>query len=81
MTVVGANEKSAYSPIYGCVEHDNQVRADPGETCINVLEVGRPDSFDGVTNEPFGVLEGTFWLSYDAYPCAEPGGCGRLPEK
>lgn len=72
--------ESAYDPIWGCVGHDDQIRVDPGETRTDVLEVRGPNSFDGVTGEPFGVVEGAFQLRYDARPCGGEGNCDSLPE-
>lgn len=74
--------ESAYGPVWACVGHEDHIRVAPGETRIDVLEISGPNSFDGVTGEPFGVTEGVFQLGYDAYPCAEAeaGSCDRLPE-
>lgn len=71
--------ESAYNPIWACVGHDDQIRVGPGETRTDVLEIRGPNSFDGVTHEPFGEVEGAFQLSYAAYPCADE--CERLPEE
>lgn len=74
------SDESAYDPVWACVGHDDQIRVDPGETRTDVLEVRGPNSFDGVTGEPFGVVEGAFQLLYDARPCGGEGNCDSLPE-
>lgn len=73
--------ESAYEPSWACVGHDDQIRVDPGETRTDLLAVRGPNSFDGVTGEPFGEVEGAFQLRYDARPCGGEGNCDSLPEE
>lgn len=72
--------ESAYDPVWACVGHNDHIRVDSGETRTDVLEVGGPNAFDGVTGEPFGVLEGAFRLFYDVRSCADEAECEDLPE-
>lgn len=72
--------ESAYDPAWACVGHDEHIRVDPGETHVAELEIRGPNSFDGVTDEPFGVVEGAFQLLYDARPCGGESNCDSLPE-
>lgn len=80
MPVVDSAEESAYHGPGACVGHDNHIEVLPGKTRQDVLEIRGPTSFDGVTGEHLGLIEGTFQLSYDAYPCAEEGDCEHLPK-
>lgn len=80
---------SATTPIWGIASVDEGVRPgwgyawacvgtttiamSPGESRTDTLRVIGPTSYDGVTKEPLGVLEGSFRLVYAMRPCA--GSC------
>lgn len=72
--------KSAYAPAWACVGHNDHLKVNPGQTRTEVLEVGGPNAFDGVTGEPFGVLEGAFRLFYNVRSCADEVEGEGLPE-
>lgn len=57
--------ESAYAQPSGCVGHDQQFEIPPGAVRIDTLQVDGPNSFDGHTQEPYGVKEGTFRLFFD----------------
>ena len=64
-------EEAAYSPVWACVGHDKAIPVQPGETRVDALHISGPNTFDGVTGLPFGVLEGKFQLGYQVRLCAE----------
>lgn len=74
-------EESAYNPIWACVGHDRFIEVSPGEQRVDVLEISGPNSADGRTGQPFGVLEGRMQLGYSANFCPdEYNSCELLQE-
>lgn len=61
---------AGYSPFWACVGHDAPLRVEPGETRVDTLRIEGPNSWNGLTGEPRGVLEGLFRLHY-LTECAE----------
>lgn len=58
-------EQSAYDPVWGCVGHDKQFEMIPGSVRVDTFQISGPNEFDGYTNTPIGVLEGTYRLRFD----------------
>ena len=57
--------ESAYAQISACVGHDQQFEVPPGATRVDTIQVEGPNTFNGITNEPYGVKEGIFRLFFD----------------
>jgi hypothetical protein len=57
--------RSGYNPFRACPATP-PIPLAPGETRVDTVRVSGPVVRDGETNEPLGVLEGTFRLVYDA---------------
>jgi hypothetical protein len=60
-----AGRESGYSMFWACVGHDRQFVVRPGEVRIDTLHIAGPNMFDGATQQPIGVTEGVFRLSFD----------------
>ena len=72
-------EGAAYNPNWGCVGHDDPIVVVPGATRVDTLALEGPNGWDGRTQRPFGALEGTFRLVYEA-AAAPDSGAAVLPE-
>jgi hypothetical protein len=60
---------AAYSPMWACVGHDRQIEVLPTATRTDTLRISGPNTWDGRTQQPFGVLEGRFRLLYFVRLC------------
>jgi hypothetical protein len=60
-----ADEASGFGQIWACVGHNSQFELAPGATRIDTLTVEGPNSFDGHTHAPHGVVEGIFRMYFD----------------
>ena len=58
---------SAYNVPWACVGHDKHVAVAPDETFEVSLKIQGPNSWDGITKEPYGVLEGRFQLVFKTF--------------
>lgn len=70
---------SAYSPVWACVGHDQQILVPPGSTRTDTLLIAGPNGTVGVTHEPLGALSGEMHLSYRVQSCPGDGQC-PIPE-
>ena len=78
----GTGRESAYSPIYACVGHDQQIVVSPGAVRTDTLHLVGPNAYNGITKEPYGVLAGPMRLSYQVSACPGDGGCaGTAPSR
>jgi len=71
----GDNKGAAYNGVWACVGHDRQIQIRPGEVRTDVLHLRGPNSFDGLTGEPFGTLAGKMQLRYEVQSCRGDGAC------
>jgi hypothetical protein len=55
--------RSGYNPAWACPQSP-PIPLSPGASRIDTFQVTGPTIRDGRTNEPVGVLDGTFRLSY-----------------
>ncbi|WP_412062899.1 hypothetical protein [Rubrivirga sp. IMCC45206] len=69
---------SAYGGAIFGVGHDRQIAVAPGEVRVDTLRLRGPNAWDGMTDEPFGRLEGEMRLIYVPQGCRGDGAC-RLP--
>ena len=61
--------RSAYNGAVLGSAHSRQFAVAPGATRTDTLHVTGPMTWDGVTGEPDGPLDGPMRLSYEAYGC------------
>ena len=67
---------AAYSQVWACVGHTNQIAVTPGATRVDTLQITGPNSRNGLPpHEPYGELEGRFRLRYNVHTCAGDGYC------
>ncbi len=66
---------SAYSPVWACVGHDQQILVAPGSTRTDTLLMAGPNGTVGVTHQPLGALSGSMRLSYQVQSCPGDGQC------
>ena len=57
-------EESAYSGAWGCTGHDRFVKVLAGKQRVDMLMLRGPNSWDGVTGKPYGLLEGRLQIHY-----------------
>lgn len=69
---------AAYSGVWACVGHDDQIAVPAGATRVDTLHLRGPNRWDGVTKEPFGVFTGLMQLHYEIQACWGDGAC-RVP--
>lgn len=66
---------SGYNPVALAVAYNKSIIVAPGETRVDTLTIVGPTMRDGHTNEPIGVMEGTYQLMYASEACNATGGC------
>lgn len=72
-------EGSAYSPVWACVGHDQQIAVAPGAARVDMLTLRGPNVFDGITHRPFGATSGTVEVRFQPQSCRGDGAC-PLPD-
>ena len=72
-----SNQESAYSLAWACVGHDRQLAVHPGVERTDTLTLHGPTSWDGRTQQPFGLVEGSFRLIYGVQECRGSTECER----
>ena len=68
------NQGAAYDPPWACGSSGCFV-VPPRTTRVDTLNIVGPNSWDGVTGEPFGPMEGTFRLRYNVWWCRGATAC------
>lgn len=76
----GRSGDSGYDGVWACVGNVEPIVVRPGEARADTLLVLGPNSWNGLTLEPRGVMEGRFRLVYDASSCRGDRDC-RLPRE
>lgn len=71
----GALLESGYDRAWACVGHESQIVVQPGDTRVDTLRIHGPNSWDGHTKVPYGSLEGSFRLVYQAGTCGDVFRC------
>jgi hypothetical protein len=66
---------SGYDPVWLAIAYNKSIIVAPGETRVDTLTIVGPTIRDGHTNEPTGVMEGTYQLLYASEACNATGGC------
>lgn len=61
--------RSAYSPVWACVGHDQQIEVAPGSERVDTLTIVGPHGRDHATREPIGTLMGSMRLLYQVRTC------------
>ena len=74
-------EESAYSGAWGCTGHDRFVKVLAEEQRVDTLRISGPNAWDGVTGEPFGLLEGHLQIFYEAFSCSNELDPCELPRE
>ncbi|NOT08904.1 MAG: hypothetical protein HOP28_11950 [Gemmatimonadales bacterium] len=69
------SQGSAYDGAWGCVGHDRQFAVQPGDFRTDTLHLQGPNSYNGLTHEPYGATTGRVRLYYDVRYCPGDGGC------
>lgn len=72
---VGIAWGSAYSPVWACVGHENQIAVPPLQSRTDTLFIQGPTGFDGRTGQYFGTLTGRMRLAYEVQTCRGDGEC------
>ncbi|WP_337171297.1 hypothetical protein [Gemmatimonas aurantiaca] len=67
---------SIFSPIWGCVGHDQHIAVPPGASRTDTLTISGPNEFDHFTGEPGGLLDPRLRLTYGVRPCQPESPCG-----
>lgn len=66
---------SGYDPVGLAIAYNKSIVVAPGETRVDTLTIVGPTMRGGHTNEPIGVMEGTYQLLYASEACNATNGC------
>lgn len=70
---------SAYSGFENCAGRTDPIMIHSGQARIDTLQISGPNAWENGTNEPIGVLQGTFRVVYDALTCPAGDRC-EIPD-